>query len=494
MNDSVAELELKFRLDPSESDAIFDWLAQGGNPRVQTLNSIYFDTPARGLRKRGLVLRVRGDGRGWRQTIKSRTLVGGAFGRGEWECKVKSAAPDKAAAQSTPAGILLGPKAGLSPVFSVKVLRRSVLVNGPGGQVEASLDRGVVSRGERRDPFEELELELKSGAPATLFALARRLGETFDIALSFTTKADRGFAMTIRRSTAARRISIPVIAPTMSVGDAFRAIARSCLEHLAGNAEAWRQAPGAEAVHQMRVAVRRLRSALRTFGPCLSGPEVGQIDASLKDLAAALDTARNLDVFLAGAWARAKRPSTRLTARLRADRRAAYARAGLAIDSPVFRGLLLTVLVWIETGAWRAPDAARAARRDAPIAPFAAKALAKGRRGLLHQGRGIGRLDRDARHAVRIKAKRLRYSADVFEQIWATPDTRVHRFLPALKTLLDTLGALNDIATGEALVAAEPAILHAIIAERDREETLLDEAQKAWRALKRAKPFWSEKT
>ena len=143
----------------------------------------------------------------------------------------------------------------------------------------------------------------------------------------------------------------------MASGDAFRAIARNCLRQIIAN-EPGVCAGDAEALHQMRIGLRRLRTAIASFATVSAGSEQDRIKAELKWATKALGPARDLDVFATdvlkhlsetGAdekeFAEASRDFT-----LR--RAAAYARTTDMVRSDRFRRILLDVAEWVEAGPW----------------------------------------------------------------------------------------------------------------------------------------------
>jgi len=496
MNSRDRELELKFILDQRDADTLTGVLGAGGPPRVRTLASVYFDTPGRALWRAGFTLRLRKDGRRWTQTIKSRAGLDGGLARGEWEAPARRGAPDLIAARRTPLAGALPGRGRLAPLFRVTVERCSWMVIEAEGAIEISLDRGVAEARGRSAPILEVELELKSGDPDALFTLAHRLGRTIPLRLSFTTKADRGIALIARARETARHFQSPELSGGMSVGEAFRAIAHADLMQIAGNVECLDARRSEEAVHQMRVGARRLRGALSTFKSVVAGDSMDRVETELRWLTGELDTVRNLDVFLAGAYGRMP-PSdagrAALGRRLRRARGAALARARAAVASERFASLLFDTLVWIEAGPWTLHDAAGATKRDAPIAAFAAKALAKGRRKLTARGRRLATMDRQGRHRLRIKAKTLRYGADAFVGLFGHP-RRAERFLDALKELLACLGDLNDIAAGEAIAGEFAGSEGLIASETARENDLVGDASQAFTAFRHASRCWPRKT
>ena len=488
------ELELKFALSPVRGDEIIGRLAAvGAKPVARKLRSIYFDAPDHALRRAGFTLRVRGDGGHWVQTVKSRR-ANVCAGRGEWEAVVEQGVPDLALVGKTPAAAAMAGSA-LKPQFTVDVERRSVVLVEPGCVIEASFDDGEVKRARRAAHFSELEFELKSGDRSAFFASVGRLRDAFALRPSFATKADRGFALISGGGCGARHFHAPALRPEMTTGGAFRAIAVAGLEQIVGNAQILCEKSDAEAVHQMRTGVRRLRSFLRIFSPILADSHVDGVGAELKQLATGLDLARNLDVVLSGDFWRTEPDGaptsdrSALERRLQAMRRTAYAQVRADVRSDRFSGLLFDTLCWAEAGPWSEPSAENAAARDRAIGEFAAEALEKKHRALMKQARDFKILSRRERHTLRIRIKTLRYGAEALGGLFDAHPKRARRFMARIKVVLDRLGALNDIATGEAFLKGATA--RSLSARRAADERLLlRDARKALVRFEAAGRFW----
>ena len=492
------EVELKFEIDPERPQALFAHLGPGGPPPARRLESIYFDSSDQALRKRGFTLRVRKDGRGWTQTLKTCAASSGAA-RGEWEAPVKGGCPDLDLLRGAPAAAGLA-SLSLEPLFTVIVERQTVTSIEAGSTIEGSLDRGVVKHGARSNSFSELELELKSGDLAALFAFAGGLRKAFALRPGFTTKADRGFALIDKKGPPGRRFRAPVLHRKMAAGVAFKTVALAALQQIAGNAEDLREKPYAEVIHQMRVGARRLQSTLSTFEPIVSDGRMDEVRTELKWLLGELDPARNLDVFLSGALARTLRSKgdkedlLALRGRFQVARKAAYARARTAAEGDRFSALLLDILTWIEVGPWTKAGGKAADLRDAPISQFAANALEKARRGVRKRARSFDDLSREGRHKLRIRTKTLRYTADVFEGLFKAHPKRIRRFSGKIRALLECLGDLSDVATGENLLAEHPAPKCLTDRQASREKRLIGSARRAWDAFGETKRFWPERT
>ena len=493
MASPATETELKFRLGPGAVVRLSGHPALQGPQTSQALRSVYFDTPDGVLRAAGCGLRVRATPDGFVQTLKRQTAPG-QTARDEWEVPVASEALDLAALKTTPAHKLLkGRRRDLSPRFATTVVRRIRMVNWEGARIEVAFDAGDLSAGDKREPIYELELELKSGAPAALFSLARRLARDLAIVPVFESKAERGWRLADGESRSPRRAVATSLSPDATTATAFRRIAMACLAQVSANAELLRVVRRPEAVHQMRVGLRRLRAAVGVFKPLLAEAERERIETELKWLAHEADAARDLDVFIRDVFhpTALTAPSSDLAPlgrHLLTTRGQAYDRVLAAIASPRYALLMLETTAWTET----------AALPDEPVAPFASEALGR----LHHQvEKRAPDLDAEARHHLRIRAKRLRYAAEFFADLFPARRRRA-RYLKALERLQDTLGALNDLAVARDRIPGEaalddPEIAFAagrVIGRRERDEAaLLAAALKACGRFHNARPFWTQR-
>jgi len=497
------EIELKFLIAPEAADQILTLLAGkgGGEGAVRQLDATYFDTADHALRKAGFGLRVRDGEGGRKQTLKSAS-AGGIFARGEWETAIAGPGPDDAALAATPAAAVVNGQA-LHPVFTTSVERIVRMIRRGETVIEAVVDRGELIGETRRAPVCELELELKAGAPAALFDLARELAEGAALRLSLVSKAERGYGLAGAGQPAPETRRSPAdLTPDMSVGEALQAVGRAALSQLCASVEALRERPGPEGVHQLRVAARRMRAMLKAFRPLSTGPEALALDEELSWLAGELDTARDLDVFIAEVW----RPATTdpqaegaaaFGRALLAAQANAYLRMEAALESARGRALLLEAAAWLEAGSWTtAPDLAAIRAQSAPA--FASAMLKRRRHAIVKKGAHLDDLDPAARHRLRLKGKTLRYAAADLAGLFPEHPKRTERFIEATKALQDALGDLNDLHVGPelarsvALASGEPeATLAADRLAGDGDEArLMRQARKARDAFAEARIFW----
>lgn len=447
MNPGSAEIELKFLCDPADLTAILA-AAPTGETVCKDQVSTYFDTPAGDLKAKRISLRIR-ESRGKRiQTLKR----GDGFARDEHELAVAGEALDLTMAALKEA-LPPAKRKTLAPVFTVRVRREQRTFVYDGATIEMAVDQGEVLAGGRTKAISEVELELKAGDCAPLFALARELSRIAPLYLSFDGKAAQGQALREGAELAPRHHDKAPLAHGLDAAGAFQAIARNALNQIAANGVVLLLADDPEAVHQLRVAVRRLRSALSTFKDVARDDRRDHIATELKWLARALDEARDLDVF-AGDNAALDTHGldlADLTPLVEDARRKGHAKAGAAVASGRFRDLVLDATAWVETGPWlTAGGKAARKRREASVEAFAAEALDRRRKSLLKRGRDLKALDDAARHEARIAAKKLRYTAEAFAPLFDPGQARA--FIRNLKRLQDQLGALNDGAVAAELV------------------------------------------
>jgi CHAD domain-containing protein len=201
-------------------------------------------------------------------------------------------------------------------------------------------------------------------------------------------------------------------------------------------------------MHQLRVAIRRLRSGFSVFADALPSGERRRFAAGLKAIARSCGDARELDVFIDELLARATKRLGRepglaaIRKAALAERQRAWARARRMIDSQRFAGTVLGVEGWIEGGGWRSAAGARASE---PARDFARRALKRLHRKTLKSGADLENKDEPALHKLRLRAKRLRYAAEFFAPLF--PKKLGRRYVEALADVQERLGALNDAVT-----------------------------------------------
>jgi inorganic triphosphatase YgiF len=292
------------------------------------------------------------------QTIKKRGGRSvGLFERNEWEWDLADGRLDLDAAHDTPLAPLLNKKLRrtLKPLFETRVRRQSYPVRKHGSEIELTVDKGKVEAAGRSSPLCEIELELKKGNPADLFELTGAIGKLVPVTLASKSKAGRGYDL-IAKDDAGPVNGEPIALTTdVTWATAFRIVARACLYQIAAN-ERFVRSSDAEGVHQMRIGIRRLRTAISIFKDMLAGGQTEAMKSELKWLTGALGPARELDVFVKRAVTKdsdASGPGLgAIVEDFRKRRGQALEAAAEAVASLRFRQLILDAAEWITIGEW----------------------------------------------------------------------------------------------------------------------------------------------
>ena len=464
----ATEVELKLGIPSAEAGKVarLDWLRELSGPtKSEQFVTVYFDTPKFKLRDRGLAIRVRHAGRRRLQGIKSLQGDHGAFGRGEWERPIRSDTPNLDLALGTALEPLATKRLRrkLKPIFETVIKRTTFPIHLERADLELALDRGYirVPGGRGREPISEIEIEMKRGDPLELTKLARRLARSLEVAYGPRSKAERGYALSADGIANAVHGTELALDPQVSSGAAFRMIGFASLDHAIANERSTREGD-TEGIHQMRVGLRRLRTAISIFKELVQGPETEAIKAELKWLTGQLAAARDLDVLIEKqvrplrAAATIGSAAAVLKQDLEARRTAELAKAKAAVESDRYRSLGLRTALWLAQGSWaRSEDALAAARRERPAAELASEVLSARTKKILKTARRIEKLGARRRHKLRIAVKKLRYACEFFAGLYpgAKREARRKRFYKTLKTLQGLLGTLNDFEVHRGMAA-----------------------------------------
>lgn len=446
------EIELKLRVPANFVARLHrhPLLKSATRPRTVKLTSIYFDTPSLDLKSRAIALRLRKAGAHWIQTIKGRgNALAGMHTRHEWDTPVARNALDFTKLEE-PFLIEIFADAelrrNLSQVFVTEFSRKIIDVEFGGSLIEYAFDKGTIISGDRIDTISEAELELKSGDPSKLYEFALELQKSVPLVLEERSKAERGYALflggSINRVTKAAVVDLH---KKMDVARACRDIARGCLLHVQDNTKGFLDFEAdPEYLHQMRVGIRRMRSAFSMFSHAFGKAAFTDLATELKWLSGELGPARNWDVFVLETLppvVGALSPECDFEKLQQASavlRRKNLENAVKAVESQRFQILLLKLGAALSRDSWPQGD-------QSSIAHFARLVLEKRYRNFKNSGKGISSLGAEELHALRINGKRLRYAAEFFSPLY--PARSVRSFLAAMSGLQDALGEINDAAT-----------------------------------------------
>lgn len=508
------EIKLKFLVPQAGRAGIATELERGSATLDRTsLTAMYLDTDDRRLARAGMSWRLRREGRRWIQTLNG----GGssALERFEHEAIRPDASPDASEHAGTSMGeqlisMLRRARAdGVEPVvrFRTEVRRTARRIRTRGAVVALAFDEGRLISADSSQRIREIEFELVSGSPLAMLALAERWRKRFGLVYDPRSMAERGDRLANGEPfPPVRKAGRPNYTDKASAIEAFGLVLDECLAQITRNAidlAEGNPAQRVEHVHQLRVGIRRLRSALRSFQGWVPMPPV-ELVATLRTLFSTLGESRDSDVLASGVMAelvQAGAPPLALPAGTAGLDPAVVVKAA---------NTQRTLLAWI---AWRAaltpPTEAESADEmiELPVDPLAGTNAALSTEGeppgaatdqadcaqtgapltatrdalrtfhrsitrrlrqwhgrIVADWKSFDELDDAGLHALRKRIKRQRYAVEFFSPV--LPRRQVARYLAALTVIQDRMGALNDL-----------------FVARTRYQSLAEPAPAAWFAL-----------
>jgi len=496
----MKEVELKFQVPQGKRKAVESAVAGPQPARRIRLQAAYFDTPGSVLAQSGMALRLRKEGRVWVQTLKAVLPDGGHMTRAEHnvtrtETGTAIPAINPQLHADTPVGaallkVLKGRKAHadgpLQQVMATDIWRRARTVRVAGGTVELAFDAGVITAGPadapRRQPVCELEIELKSGQPQAVVSAAGRWVARHGLWLDTRSKAEMGQLLWRDVPMADSRRALDVgLERSMSPAQAMDAVLRSCLDQISVNAS--QIASGlhdAEHVHQLRVGLRRLRTALRFFDgshlvEAMDAASRVALSVDAAELFRQLGAARDQEAVAGPLLLALKRaleavgqpgeapalPAGEVAAEPAAlVRRVQTQRLLLALigrlqgdpPKPPVRVSAWGTSVSAVTHSGHTPLDQIDAPSELPLRERLAQRLNRWHRGVVADAQSFDLLDDEGRHRLRKHIKRLRYAAEFCASVF--DEAAVQSYLKGLRALQERLGTLNDVAVGISLYSA----------------------------------------
>lgn len=449
----TVETELKLRIAPEhmarlKRHALLKTL-QLARPVTQRVYSIYYDTPKLKLQQAGMALRLRRVGRQWVQTLKGGGGVrGGLHQRNEWEMPVSGAvlAPDLLQYTDYIEYFNKSMAQKIRPVFVTDFTRNRRMLAYQGAQIELSIDQGEISTEHKKIPLCELELELKSGDPKVLFDLALAIHEIVPCELEAISKAEQGYRL-FGGYTAQPQKALPVeLKKNQPLSTALQTLLWSVIQQVQGNLPGTMQTQNVEYLHQLRIALRRLRVLLRMLERVQADAQLAAFRQEFSALCSALGRVRNWDVFIANIvlpLSERMLQDTGLRTLLedsRGQRAACFNGLMQHASMQSWQKLLLQFGSWMLGAYWQ-----QFAQDELALRDFAS-------RHLMELADQLAQQDADASnlHTLRIQAKKLRYSAEFFASLYGKHKSAA--YLAALSALQEVLGQINDAAVGGRLL------------------------------------------
>lgn len=477
----------------------------------------WFDTADGALAARGQAFELEPLRRGTRQLLRqvlpdeSTAWIPGSPGAVLTEARSAGTAPDPAVAD-------LPPHTPLVAIAAAEGHRRTLPIAWQGTAATLTLLHAKL----RTVAAESEVARLLITAPAAAaFAIAAHLAEDHAL-LPAVPLAEAARSLALGQPPRPARRGAPGLDAAMRVEDGLVHAGLHLIAVLLSIVPAVTTANSVEAVHQTRVTLRRLRSALAVWREAIAGDGMRALDRALRDMAQRLGPVRDLDVLLGGLLAELESALAAegaapddglagLRAALAARREAAHRDLAAWLESAAFRQLAFAALAQFSGRGWRAEGgqqekpqegAAWLALLDSPLGGFAARVLQRRSRKLLRQADDLAGVPIAVLHAIRLSAKRLRYAAEFFAPLY--PARRAKRYLRRLAALQEALGTVNDGAVVGSLVRTLPAARGQAALGRAwaagalegfaaaRAATARDEAARAWRKVWSARPFWTD--
>lgn len=463
-NSPVLDVDLKLLVDADRLADFADAPVIAANARNKGarkhLKSVYYDTAERTLWRNGVSLRVRQSGNRFVQTVSIER--GDTSARGSTtDSSVSSLAPDLALAMPALPEDLRADleRNALEIVFTADIHRHQRFVDLPSGTVQVAFDHGTITADHRTRPVSEIALELKTGNAAAIYQLALRLAEQGSLRPSIRSEAAHGFDLAEDKPPTVRKPSRLKLAPEVALDDSFSIILRGCFQHLLQAMPAAEDGRNPEGVHQLRVALRRLRAALHLMQSVGSWSQCDLLRNEARWLGQSLSAARDWDIFLTetlpvvakgcptlGGFNALEKIAER-------QRTTSYRKIRTALADRRCANFVLGLGEWIETRGWRSDVSPETLGQLAePAVNFAGRILSVRHDKVLKRGRRFKSQPAEKRHEVRLLLKKLRYSVDFLLPLYGDRKS-ARKYAARLAGLQEELGCYNDMAVTAGLLA-----------------------------------------
>lgn len=465
----ATETELKLSLPASETERFIQHpLLADSEAHHQHLLGTYYDTPDLELLKAKFGLRIRREGERWIQTLKTAgDGLGGLHQRHEWEAEVANNQLEFASLPKVVREGVLADKSlceRIVAVFTSDFQRTTWLFHTPKNSlIEICLDQGEVRQGDKTAPLCEVELELKQGEAADLFALALQLQADFPLVLENASKAQRGYELAHPRNIAAVTPSLPSLTAELSAGEAFSRLLWHYLAHLQANeAAALYEDTAVEGLTQLCHAVHRLQSCFAMCRKWLPVHSTAPLLAELDWLEQELHTAHSWDEFndileaieLQVGQQAALRELAVIVARIRLQ---AHESLIAILTTPRYTRFILQLNLWLLQQAWQQDVSAdRLEKWQCALPEFARKRLSKQHKRLQAWPKSLAQLSAKEQARLWQEGARmdavLEFFADFYQQDKSTRTKQQH-YRDWLAQLCGTLNSQREAETAQQLFA-----------------------------------------
>ena len=487
----MVEVELKFQLPESKKKTVQQYLKKHKAQQIH-LQAKYYDTPERLLAKNGMALRLRKENDQWVQTFKAAGQshlhrVEEEIHLGQCE-KEPDLNLELYQDNKTVIGLLheaLGTEVEkLTLQFETDVQRTYHVFEADNTAIEVCLDDGVVKTADAQSIICEVEFELKQGAVKTLIQFAQQWINRYTLWLDVRSKAERGNLLALGQAVSpAVHAKALTLNKDITAEEALKKIVDNCLGQFLPNMAAIADGVAeAEHIHQARVSLRRLRSALKHFSSWSN--EVNPLwEEQIAELFRKLGDTRDEDAIRTEVLPIIQQHgSSELLLPVSAQ---PLKELSIFFTSSDTIKLLLELLAF----AYSEEDSKN---KKGGLKKHIKKSLDKLHHKVISHAEHFSELEVTEQHKIRKKAKQLRYCVEFISSLYS--DKKVQQYLKQLQPVQNTLGHYNDLFIAESIfnkaVENDSSFWFALGWVKAKQPHLQKRSAKALQTFSQAETFW----
>ncbi|MGB9037792.1 MAG: CHAD domain-containing protein [Acinetobacter calcoaceticus] len=487
----MVEVELKFQLPESKKKSVQQYLKKHKAQQIH-LQAKYYDTPDRLLAKNGMALRLRKENDLWVQTFKAagqshlhRVEEEVFLGKCDQEPDLNLELYQDNKVVTDLLNTALGKEAKkLSLQFETDVQRTYHVFEADNTAIEVCLDDGVVKTATAQSIICEVEFELKQGAVKTLIQFAQQWINRYTLWLDVRSKAERGNLLALGQAASpAVHAKALTLNKDITAEQALKKIVENCLGQFLPNMAAIADGIAeAEHIHQARVSLRRLRSALKHFSSWSN--EVNPLwEEQIAELFRKLGDTRDEDAIRTEVLPIIKQhgsPELLLPVSAQPSKELSI----LFTSSDTIK-LLLDLLAF----AYSEEDSKN---KIGGLKKHIKKSLDKLHHKVISNAEHFSELEVTQQHKIRKTAKQLRYCVEFISSLY--PDKKVQQYLKQLQPVQNTLGQYNDLFIAEGIfnkaVENDSSFWFALGWVKAKQPHLQKRSAKALQTFSQAEMFW----
>lgn len=487
----MVEVELKFQLPESKKKSVQQYLKKHKAQQIH-LQAKYYDTPDRLLAKNGMALRLRKENDLWVQTFKAtgqshlhRVEEEVFLGKCDQEPDLNLELYQDNKVVTDLLNTALGKEAKkLSLQFETDVQRTYHVFEADDTAIEVCLDDGVVKTATAQSIICEVEFELKQGAVKTLIQFAQQWINRYALWLDVRSKAERGNLLALEQAASpAVHAKALTLNKDITAEQALKKIVENCLGQFLPNMAAIADGVAeAEHIHQARVSLRRLRSALKHFSSWSN--EVNPLwEEQIAELFRQLGDTRDEDAIR--------------TEVLPIIKQHGSPELLLPVSAQPLKELSIlftsseTIKLLLELLAFAYSEEDSKSKSDG-LKKHIKKSLDKLHHKVISNAEHFSELEVTQQHKIRKTAKQLRYCVEFISSLYS--DKKVQQYLKQLQPVQNTLGQYNDLFIAEGIfnkaVENDASFWFALGWVKAKQPHLQKRSAKALQTFSQAETFW----